>query len=313
MNSKIASAHPLLQLLLLIGFSLAGVLVFSILGILAATFIMGGEAFSVLSQADFNNPNYIAIMKLLQAMSHLGMFIVPALLMSKLISGSYVKYFQPAKIPPMPAWGLVFLLIYLLQPFISFIAEWNASMTLPEGLSQLEAWMKTMEDSAAAATMAFMSDNTLEGLIVNLLVMAIIPAIGEELVFRGIVQQALQRWLKNAFWAIFVTSCVFSLFHMQFYGFVPRLILGLALGFVFYKSGNIWLASFVHFLNNGTAVLAIWLAENNLIAATPENIEESHFPLYVVIVSTILSLLTLYLFNRFMNKNAERIHYEKVI
>lgn len=306
MKSKIASAHPLLQLFLLIGLSLAGVLVFTVLGLILCMVFIGQDALSLMMQADFSNPDYIAMMKLLQVMSHLGMFIVPALVMSKLISGSFSDYFQPKKLPTIAAWGFSFLLIYLLQPFIGFLAEWNASMSLPTGLSEMEAWMKSMEDSAAIATMAFMADSTGVGLVVNLLVMAIIPAIGEELVFRGIVQQALQRWFKSALWAIVVSSVVFSLFHMQFYGFIPRVVLGLLLGFVFYKSGNIWLASFVHFLNNGTVVLAYWLSKNNLIAATPENIEESHFPIYVVAVTTILSLLTLYLFNRFMNKNAEK-------
>ena len=306
MNSKLNTIHPALQLLVLFAMSLIGVLLFTFIGVIISTFIYGPEALSLLSVTDYNNADYVGMMKLLQAMSHLGMFIIPGLVFSKLASGSYFGYFVHRKNYSLPLLGLAFLLIYLIQPLIGWVGEWNVTMKLPESMASLEASLKSMEEAAALATNAFMADLSVSGLVLNLLIMAIIPAIGEELVFRGVLQQSLQKWFKNGLWAVLVASVVFSLFHMQWYGFFPRLMLGLLLGFVFYKSGNIWLASFVHFLNNGTVVIAIWLAGNRYIPVSPESIEKSNFPLVVVAVSSILFAVVMYFFIQFINRKEKQ-------
>ena len=100
----------------------------------------------------------------------------------------------------------------------------------------LAGWMKTAEDSTAEIMKEVLTMETPLIFIVNLLLIAITPAIGEELLFRGVIQGGLQKKLSNPHVAILIASILFSAFHMQFEGFLPRMVLGMVLGYSFYLS-----------------------------------------------------------------------------
>jgi len=107
--------------------------------------------------------------------------------------------------------------------------------------------------------------------LLNMLMVAVIPAVGEELLFRGVIQKLLQKLVNNAHLAIIITAILFSAMHFQFYGFLPRWIMGIILGYLFYWSGNIWYPIIAHFLNNGFQVLMVYLGNMPLEeVATPE-------------------------------------------
>jgi membrane protease YdiL (CAAX protease family) len=145
-------------------------------------------------------------------------------------------------------------------------------MLLPEWLSGMERWMKNAEENAALLTEAFLKVETTQGLLFNLFMIALLPAIGEELLFRGVIQKIFTGWTRSHHWGIWITAILFSALHIQFYGFIPRMLLGVLFGYLLIWSGSIWLPVIAHFVNNGFAVMAIFLIDKNLLDPAVENI-----------------------------------------
>jgi len=89
---------------------------------------------------------------------------------------------------------------------------------------------------------------------------AILPAIGEELLFRGVLQRIFANWTKNIHLGVWIAAILFSAMHMQFYGFLPRMMLGVLFGYLFVWSGSLLLPILCHFINNGSAVIYAYVA-----------------------------------------------------
>jgi membrane protease YdiL (CAAX protease family) len=105
-----------------------------------------------------------------------------------------------------------------------------------------------------------LSDSTGD-LLVNFMMIAILPAIGEEFLFRGVLQRLFINWTRNAHVGILVSAFLFSFIHFQFYGFVPRFLLGLYFGYLMFWSASIWVPVAAHLINNGMAVLYYHFAD----------------------------------------------------
>lgn len=270
MQIPLKDKHPLLQLIAFIGLSLAGLIVIMLLGVVTGV-IVWGSGFTDSLVSGVQGEDYVTYMKYLQILSHLGMFIVPAFVFGRLAGGKTWKYFTLEKSTGFGLFLISVVLIILSQPLINLLTEWNSGLTLPESMKSTETWMKESEDQATAITELFMSTTTWGGLAVNLFMMAIIPALGEELVFRGILQRLLVKWFRSAWVAILATAVIFSAFHMQFYGFIPRMVLGLILGYAFYATGRLWISILIHFINNGVAVVVYWLCERGVLDIQPDS------------------------------------------
>ena len=149
------------------------------------------------------------------------------------------------------------LMVYIVSyPFVSLLGLLNSKMVLPEALSELENILRSMEDAAMETTQLILSMTSIGGVFLNLLVIALLAAVTEEIFFRGALQQILQKWFGNDHLAIWITGAVFSLIHFQFYGFLPRMILGILLGYLFLYTSNLWVAIFFHFVNNASVILS---------------------------------------------------------
>ena len=158
--------------------------------------------------------------------------------------------------------GLVaFFFAVAALPLISMLAEWNKGMELPSFLASVEEIMRQMEESALAMTEKFLNTSSFGMMIVNLLVMALLPAVCEEMMFRGWLQRVLSNRL-NYHVAIWVSAFIFSAIHFQFYGFVPRMIIGAALGYLYCYTGSLWASIIAHFTNNAAAVITAFLVYN---------------------------------------------------
>lgn len=135
--------------------------------------------------------------------------------------------------------------------------------------------------------------NSIGALLMNILVIGIVPGIGEELVFRGIIQKEFQSYLKNPYIAIIISSIIFSALHLQFEGFLPRFILGMVLGLLYYWTGNLWVNIAVHAFNNGLQVLLTYfnpaMADQDLESAVPVR-------WYVLIISLVFTIALGYWF-----------------
>lgn len=192
----------------------------------------------------FTNQSRIDAVKFVQLLSSIGLFVVPVLLYAYLCDFNLKLNFNFNRQTLL----LAVAIMLFVNPFIAFIYEWNMSFNFPE-------WMIYYDKKAENITKYFLRMDTVGDLAFNLLVLAIVPAIGEELLFRGYLQQIFTKCLKKPHLAIVVTALLFSAIHMQFQGFLPRFVLGLVLGYFFYWSGSLWLPIIAHFFNNAIAVV----------------------------------------------------------
>jgi len=187
------------------------------------------------------------------------MFIVPAGIAAYLFSEgknripSYFNYKKPKNTRIL---GLSILLIFVSMPAVSLLGALNADLQLPESMAAMELKMKAMETQAQTLVESFLITDSTSVFIANLLIVAVIPAIGEELLFRGTIQRILGEWFKNKHVAIITTAALFSFIHFQFYGFLPRMVLGIIFGYLFIWSKNIFYPILAHFINNALGVTA---------------------------------------------------------
>ena len=256
----------------------------------------------IASLTDFSNPNIIKGMKIAQAVSAILTFIVPAFLFAWFSSEKKIGYLKLNKGFNIIIGSAVVLLVFSAMPLINWIGEVNSHFTLPDFLSGIEHWMKSTEESLKKLTDAFLQMNGITDLVVNLIVVALLAAIGEELFFRGAMQNVFLEWTKSSHAAVWITAILFSALHAQFYGFLPRMLLGVVLGYLYIWSGSLWLSMLFHFLNNGLAVLFSYLIGKGKISETAETVGAGDTPIILVIASVIVSIGLLY----FVYKNRER-------
>lgn len=264
--------------------------IFLVLGILISILVFRVNFFeSAYIFTDLTNQDNVNIIKLLQIVQSTGLFLVPPFLLGYLFENNSFKYLKLKTNPSLLPVVITGIIMIAGIPLINFLASVNAQMKLPEFLSGVEEWMKMKEIEAQAITDAFFKVNTLPGFFVNVLMIAIIPAFGEELLFRGVIQRIFKDWTKNIHWAIFITAFLFSAMHMQFYGFIPRFIMGLFFGYLFVWSGSIWLPIAAHFINNCFAVLFSYLMHLNLVEKDIDTIGSSADTIIYLIFSVIIT------------------------
>ena len=246
---------------------------------------------------DLSNPHNIAILKFFQTVQSIGIFIVPPFIIAWLISNKPLAYLQVLKRPDFLSFLAVLGIIFFSNPLINWLNEINSKLSLPEWLNSVQLWMQNSEDQAGKITEAFLSGNTLSSLANNIILIGILPAVGEELLFRGIVQQLFKKMYGNAHVAIWISAALFSALHLQFFGFLPRLVLGAMFGYMLEWSGTLWLPIIAHFLNNTIAVIAYYLTHQGLLKTDLDKtgtVADGSFFLVIV------SLIFLTVFFRFL-------------
>jgi hypothetical protein len=243
----------------------------SLLGILILVPFYGSGVAGLLTNPDFRDPSIITAMKVLQILNMGGGLLLPAAIYLWLIAPGGEKQFGFNK----PDFGLSVLLsvvlIVLAQPLIGWATEINSYLSLPESMNPIEDWMKNAEDQGAKITEAFLATTSTGGLLLNIFMIAILPAFAEELLFRGAVAGLLKNWSKNTHLAVMVSAFIFAAIHLQFYGFLPRFLLGVALGYLYFWSGSLWLPIAAHFANNFLSVSVEFLYRKGLIQTNAEN------------------------------------------
>ena len=260
---------------------------FSLIFIL--TIISGGSDVDV----DLSNPVVTSSFKIVQAFSAIILFIIPALLFVLFTSDTKLYYLKLIGFNPMLAL-IVIILVFAVMPVINWTGEINTHLSLPDFMSGIENWMKASEEKAKELTEAFLQMNGIEDLITNIIVVALLAAVGEELLFRGCMQNVFLEWAKNNHAAVWITAILFSALHAQFYGFFPRMLLGVVLGYLYIWSGSLWLSILFHFLNNGLAVLFAYLIGKSIITEQAETIGTGETPVYFILVSAVVSIGLMY-------------------
>ena len=205
-------------------------------------------------------------LKIGQGISSIMMFVVPPIVYYFITRKEHQMLDLGFRKPAYPWWLILIgvAVMFVSIPVTTTLTTWNESMSLGGAFSQLEELLKQMEEAAQAAIEKMLNVNTFGGLLFNLFIIALIPAVGEELTFRGVLQQSLTRKM-NPHIAIFLSAAIFSFIHFQFYGFLPRMFLGILLGYMFYITNSLWTSMLMHFVNNGTAVVLYYLSNKGII------------------------------------------------
>lgn len=197
-------------------------------------------------------------LKWLQCIQTLSLFLLPALLCAWWCDDNH-RPFRWLRMDKMISWhvvGLAALVMVCAIPGINLLADLNNRIVLPECLSSLEQFFRQMEEEAALLTERFMQADNVWVMMINMGLMAVLPALAEEMSFRGVLQQLLGGRTHVAIW---LTAVIFSAIHMQFYGFIPRMLMGALFGYVFVWTGSLWVPIVMHFVNNGMAVLVYYI------------------------------------------------------
>lgn len=254
---------PYNKLILITGIAVASFSILSLISMILMKFIFKLDVISnpqILT--DLSNPLAIDALKFLQLFNALGLFVLPPLIYAYLASDNVGKSLGISGGPKLLQLILAGVSMFIALPFINWLAEINSNMHLPKILSGLETWMKQSEESATKITTLFLQVNSIGGLIYNLLLIAILPAFGEELLFRGTLQPLLKEQTRNSIAGIVLAAVIFSALHMQFYGFLPRMLMGVYFGFLFFWTQSLWVPVFAHLVNNGTAVIISYMYGN---------------------------------------------------
>lgn len=291
--SPLEQLRPSLQLLVLLGiilFSMSiGVALLQLI-LLVTNVDMATIDWKQLSKYDIN------VMRWAQGISALFTFVLPALAYAYLQrhNWSYLS-FHSQNVPVLLF--LTTITTLCLMASGNWLMELNQQLDLPAAFDGLEKAMRAAEDQAAEATSAFLKMDSFGEFIGNLIVVAMLAALGEELLFRGALQPTLQRWFNNNHHvAIWVAAALFSFIHFQFYGFLPRMVLGAVFGYLYYWSGNILYPIVAHFLNNGLAVIAVYA-----LGISPDAVNEtdSAIPWYFSVLSIVVMIFLLRIFQQY--------------
>jgi uncharacterized protein len=269
-----------------------------LLGSLLAIPFFGFDAIMSLNQTDLNaNMSGINLLKFFQAINQLGVFVLPAFVFGYLINRNPLTYLQLDRKFTILMLSLSLVLIIVSIPFINRLVEFNEQIKLPDFLNPVEKWMRDAEDQAKLITDAFLKVDIITGLIVNLFIIAFLASVGEELLFRGIVLRLFKELSGNVHMAVLLSAVLFSALHMQFYGFIPRTLLGIFFGYMFIWSGSLWIPIILHFVFNGISVVAAYLYETGVIRTEFDSLATNQNSL-VVIGSIILTSAVTYLLFR---------------
>lgn len=217
------------------------------------------------------------------------MFITPALA-TAIICSRYPARFLSVDQRPGPALTAMSTIVLLASaPLQNRIIAWNQSIELPESLESVKEWMDATESSATETIKLLMGGTGWGDLIMGILIIGVLAALAEELFFRGTLQRIISRHnTAGNHTAIWITAFVFSAFHFQFYGFVPRLLLGAYFGYLVWWSRSLWLPVIVHAINNSAVVMTDWQARCSGEANLSETIGRDN--IWIVLVSLCMTV-----------------------
>ena len=283
------------QLAIFLGLTGAGIVIGSLASI-AVWSMMTGEPFPLKTE-DILQPKYYKVNMVLQAVSTFLMFFVPVHFFAMICYRKPLTYLGFNFRFNVRQVLLLITILILTFPMSGALGTLNKILPIP---ADWAAKFKAMELAREAQEAALININSFARYIISLIVICLLPAIFEETFFRAGLQNLFTRWFKGPWVAIILTSIIFSLIHLSFYGFLVRFALGIVLGLIFYYSGSLWLSILFHFLFNAIQVTALYVLNMNGIKN--KNVEDN-FPIWAGIVA--LAVLV-YLFKLFKETSARQ-------
>jgi membrane protease YdiL (CAAX protease family) len=308
MDSKKFNEQPYwLQFLSLLASALLCMLFFSGSLLIFGKFFTSENMYDLL-QNPAAHPSQMGLIKSFQLWATLGSFLLPALLFSYLKNNNLYSFINQERISYYLFYLIGLITALAAMPLIASLFEFNKQIPFPAALAKLYQAILTSEEAAQNITKAFLNVNTWPGLIFNILVIALAPAIAEEFFFRGAVQQLFVNWFKNKHVAIALAAALFSFIHFQFLGFLPRMFVGMLLGYLYFYSQNIWVSVFAHFVNNATQVILYFLFVKGYTSIDVDKVDSFGWPITMactLIITGIFWLLAKKIFNPVINSDTE--------
>jgi membrane protease YdiL (CAAX protease family) len=285
------------KVILLVLLIFMGAIISTGLGLITIYLFYGSTVAHTLLGGLITCDNCLAPLKILQIFNHIGLFAIPAIAWIILTEGKIREPFALRKSIHPHLTLITITVVFTIAPLIAWVSEFNQAIHIPVILESVGQWMHEKEAAAEKITDFFMRGASLPGLGLNLIMMAILPALGEELLFRGLIQRQLsQRW-NNPHLAIFISAAIFSAIHFQFFGFLPRMLLGILFGYLLLFSGNLWYPILAHFINNATAVMVFYFHDTGQSQTPMEDFGK--LPgLSFIISSALITIILLLLFYR---------------
>jgi len=295
--------HPSLQFLILLGLVIFVIIIGNIIAgaVIYASF--GMDTLTDVSRLNITSERTLNAMWMLQLLGTTLPLLVTPVFFSYIIVREPDEYLKTTFHFPWTLIVIAFLVMIVSSPFMEFIGNFNQGLNLPQ-------WMRDEENTIEKASNSMMQMKSLGTMLFNLAFIGFVTAVAEEFLFRGALQTILIRWFRNKHVAIWVTAILFSAFHMEFFGFIPRLMLGLFFGYFTAWSGSIWPSIWAHFVNNGSIVVLNYLAQQKIINL---DLNDQHmFNTTFYIISAVITLFLLFVYQNMSNKRQIEDHGEEL-
>lgn len=267
--------------------SLFGAVLFYLIGLLSNAFYTGSWDLASLIAPSSNTAEGLMSIRIMQSFQTIGMFVFPAIVIGFLTSKS-LSSFLGFRGFSKEILFLSILMMIIFIPGINLIASLNSEIPVPQ-------WMIDMEKNIESLVKTLLQTEKPSILFLNLIVVAVLPAVGEELFFRGVLQKYLCKITKSTLAGIVITSLFFSAIHIQFLGFIPRFALGMVFGYLYVWSGSIWIPIVVHFVNNSLAVIVYFFIGKGIVPEETETIGNISDLWQLGLLSLILSSIIIWL------------------
>lgn len=276
------------QLLLFLGMAFGLLTIMGLIGLSILSGITGISLMDIqnLDKLDPNNPNAILFVRGTILIQFLALFLIPTILFAYFSDPKPVQYLGLRRPFKELFWILAIAAMFVSIPLVEFAGVLNQKMSL--GL-ETDKWMKGMEEEALRQIQFMLHKRTPSELVLNLIFISLFAGVGEELFFRGILQRLFIRAFKDPWAGIIMAAIIFSAFHLQFYGFFPRLILGIILGAVYWYSGSLWVSILAHFLYDALIIVLAYY-DPGIIRNADQTLMD---PSSLAITATISLILTI--------------------
>jgi membrane protease YdiL (CAAX protease family) len=294
--TEITKKHlsPYLQLILFIALSFGVIALGYLIGAWVVIGLYGIETLMDIPRLNVSNPNLANALWIIQLLSTTFPILIASVVFSYWVVKDPQEYLKPSFKFPWILPVIAFCVMVISTPLIEYLNNINQNLVLPHFLDGLQKWMKDTEEQAQKLTTVLLKMPTIGSMLFKLVMVGLLTAIVEEFMFRGCIQTIFVKWTKNYHAAIWITAALFSAFHMEFFGFLPRMLLGVLFGYFVAWSGSIWLAVWGHFINNGTAVIVSYLFQNKMIKVNPDDQHIFSYGSYLFSLIIVLFLLYLY-------------------
>lgn len=302
-DSLVSNRPPLISILLILAVALMGFLVVGpMIGfMLAQPFYEGESLMTDMIGGSVKGDASVPLLIVQGCVTFIGLIALPMLYIRFSELKPINRFFREESNFPVKV-GILFLILVTFVFAISPITMWNQALVFPEALKNLEDYLRGEEHRAAELTTMITNFTSFGNFLLAVVVIGVFAGVGEEFVFRGLIQNELYRSSRNIHVAIWASALIFSAFHMQFFGFFPRLLLGALLGYLYHWSGNLWVPIITHFFNNALVLTAFYMKSLGKIEM---NIDETSAPLSLVAGCAVAVFALLYFFKKQYSSSPE--------